>query len=163
MSALDDVLHNLEVYNLLPASVEDARIELEKLRLDASGRYIKGGEGSHWDGCEETHFDCKIAKLEKENAKLLVDLEDARDIINHGVKLMPLDQLGKWEGVRAWLELSRYDDLEFGICPVCEAKRNIRLVKETKENDGFGYKTYWCETCHSYFTKDDSKYPEVTK
>jgi hypothetical protein len=96
-------------YRVLAELAEELRAELAKLRLDASGRYIKGGEGSHWDGCEETHFDCKIAKLEKENAKLLVDLEDARDIINHGVELMPLEQLSKWEGVRAWLELSGGD------------------------------------------------------
>jgi hypothetical protein len=31
MSALDDVLHNLEAYQLLPASIEDARKELDNL------------------------------------------------------------------------------------------------------------------------------------
>ena len=39
------------------------------------GRYIKGGEGSHWVGCEETHWDCKIAKLEEE----ITELRAARD------------------------------------------------------------------------------------
>lgn len=24
-----------------------------------------GGEGSHWDGCEKVHWDCKIAHQEK--------------------------------------------------------------------------------------------------
>jgi hypothetical protein len=110
MSALDDLIEESGNFDREMASLASlAAIELAKLRLDASGRYIKGGEGSHWEGCEETHIDCRIAKLEKENAKLLVDLEDARDIINHGVELMPLDQLGKWEGVRAWLELSGGD------------------------------------------------------
>jgi hypothetical protein len=23
-------------------------------------RYIKGGNGSHWEGCEEVHWDCKM-------------------------------------------------------------------------------------------------------
>jgi hypothetical protein len=88
------------------ASYKEMAEAAEKLRLDASGHYIKGGEESHWEGCEETHYDCKIAKLEKENTQLREDLQDARDIINHGVELMPLEQLGQWEGVRAWLELA---------------------------------------------------------
>lgn len=31
-------------------------------------RYTRGGDGSHWDGCDETHWDCRIARLEKELA-----------------------------------------------------------------------------------------------
>ena len=27
-------------------------------------RYTKGGDGSHWEGCEEVHLDCRIAQLE---------------------------------------------------------------------------------------------------
>ena len=27
-------------------------------------RYIRGGDGSHWEGCEEVHLDCRIAQLE---------------------------------------------------------------------------------------------------
>ena len=38
--------------------------------MSEEGRYIKGGDGSHWVGCEETHWDCKIARLEKENERL---------------------------------------------------------------------------------------------
>jgi len=38
--------------------------------MSEEGRYIKGGDGSHWVGCEETHWDCKIARLEKENTRL---------------------------------------------------------------------------------------------
>lgn len=30
------------------------------------GRYIRGGGGSHWDGCEETHWDCKILAMQKQ-------------------------------------------------------------------------------------------------
>lgn len=34
------------------------------------GRWTTGGNGSHWHGCEEAHWDCKIAKLEAENKRL---------------------------------------------------------------------------------------------
>ena len=29
-------------------------------------RWTKGGDGSHWDGCVDVHWDCKIAQLEAE-------------------------------------------------------------------------------------------------
>lgn len=47
-------------------------------------RWTKGGDGSHWDGCDEVHWDCKIAKLEAENAtlndasKTFAEIYDAR-------------------------------------------------------------------------------------
>ena len=28
-------------------------------------RWTKGGDGSHWEGCEDVHWDCRIALLEK--------------------------------------------------------------------------------------------------
>jgi hypothetical protein len=28
-------------------------------------RYTRGGDGSHWEGCHETHWDCRIAWLEE--------------------------------------------------------------------------------------------------
>ena len=34
------------------------------------GYMTRGGNGSHWHGCEETHYDCKIAHLERENDEL---------------------------------------------------------------------------------------------
>ena len=27
-------------------------------------RWTKGGDGSHWEGCEKVHWDCRIAQLE---------------------------------------------------------------------------------------------------
>jgi hypothetical protein len=39
-------------------------------------RYIRGGDGSHWEGCEEVHWDCRIAHLEKEIARLQEKLHD---------------------------------------------------------------------------------------
>jgi hypothetical protein len=38
------------------------------------GFYIRGGDGSHWDGCHETHWDCRIRWLESQ----LVAAEAAR-------------------------------------------------------------------------------------
>jgi hypothetical protein len=35
------------------------------------------------------------------------DLAAARALINRAVDLMTPDQIGKWEGVRAWLEQTR--------------------------------------------------------
>jgi len=32
-------------------------------------RWTKGGDGSHWEGCEDVHWDCRIAQLEKEIAR----------------------------------------------------------------------------------------------
>lgn len=39
-------------------------VSMEKLR------WTKGGDGSHWEGCDDVHWDCKIAKLEAENVTL---------------------------------------------------------------------------------------------
>lgn len=52
--------------------------------MSEKGFYIRGGNGSHWEGCEETHWDCKITKLEKENARLKKAVEEA------GVKLQTI-------------------------------------------------------------------------
>jgi molecular chaperone GrpE (heat shock protein) len=59
------------------------RDECEQITLNASGRYIKGGEGSHWEGCEETHSDCKIAKLEKENEQLRIKLKNVKEAVQN--------------------------------------------------------------------------------
>ena len=38
-----------------------------------------GGNGSHWEGCEEVHWDCRIAQLEKEIARLTAELAELND------------------------------------------------------------------------------------
>ena len=32
--------------------------------------WTKGGHGSHWEGCADVHWDCKIAQLEADLAHL---------------------------------------------------------------------------------------------
>ena len=46
-------------------------------------RMTYGGNGSHWEGCAEVHWDCKIAKLEAENKKLRHALEVIADSNGH--------------------------------------------------------------------------------
>ena len=33
-------------------------------------RWTKGGDGSHWEGCEDVHWDCKIVALTARIAEL---------------------------------------------------------------------------------------------
>jgi len=44
--------------------------------------HIRGGDGSHWEGCEEVHLDCRIAQLEKEIARLTAELAELRERIS---------------------------------------------------------------------------------
>lgn len=44
----------------------------------SENQMTKGGDGSHWAGCDEVHWDCKIAKLEAENEDLRSRLDDYR-------------------------------------------------------------------------------------
>ena len=57
-------------------------------------RYIRGGDGSHWEGCEDMHWDCKIAQLEDELARKdeqIEKLEDALHKISNWCKAYPLE------------------------------------------------------------------------
>jgi len=45
----------------------------EQLTMDnihSNGRWTQGGNGSHWDGCEDVHWDCKIVALTARIAEL---------------------------------------------------------------------------------------------
>lgn len=44
----------------------------EKIReeLFGKGRWTFGGDGSHWDGCYETHWDCALVHLTARIAEL---------------------------------------------------------------------------------------------
>jgi hypothetical protein len=49
---------------ILRGLVEDA------IRKEEDSGMTRGGDGSHWDGCESVHWDCKISKLEARVAEL---------------------------------------------------------------------------------------------
>ena len=59
--------------------------------MSEEGRYIKGGDGTHWVGCEETHWDCKIARLEKENARLQKAVDEAKNTIDRIIGMSTYD------------------------------------------------------------------------
>ncbi len=42
-------------------------------------RMTCGGNGSHWDGCVDVHWDCRIAQLEAELARLTAELAELND------------------------------------------------------------------------------------
>ena len=44
----------------------------EKIREDlfGRGRWTFGGDGSHWDGCENVHWDCALVHLTARIAEL---------------------------------------------------------------------------------------------
>lgn len=60
---------------------------------ETKGQYILGGQGSHWEGCENTHWDCRIARLEQENAELRAEIVRLNRIID-----LQAQMLKKWEG-----------------------------------------------------------------
>jgi hypothetical protein len=62
---------------------DDAICEVCNIGIMQHLRYTRGGDGSHWEGCDEIHWDCKIAKLEKENKKLKHALEVIADSEGH--------------------------------------------------------------------------------
>ena len=53
----------------------------------------RGGNGSHLQGFEETHWDCKIAMLEKE----IVELRDKIDSMGIMIEILMSDKEGEDE------------------------------------------------------------------
>jgi ribosomal protein L37E len=45
-------------------------------------RWTKGGDGSHWEGCEEVHWDCRIAQLEKEIDRLRAKFDTTDNLLS---------------------------------------------------------------------------------
>lgn len=77
-----DAVYN-DVKNSVVETSDKAIAEFDRLtarvaELEQPRRMIKGGQGSHWEGCEETHWDCKIAKLEEEIERLKKKLEGVK-------------------------------------------------------------------------------------
>ena len=65
---------------------DDAICDVCNIGIMQHLRYTKGGDGSHWDGCEEVHWDCRIAQLEAELARI-AELEAERRWIPVGERL----------------------------------------------------------------------------
>jgi len=73
---------------ILRGLVEDA------IRKEESSGMIRGGNGSHWEGCENVHWDCKIAKLERTVAKLKSENEFLQKLSFGCVSSQPV----RWKG-----------------------------------------------------------------
>ena len=58
---------------------DDAICDVCNIGIMQHLRYTKGGDGSHWDGCEEVHLDCRIAQLEAELARLTALVERLKE------------------------------------------------------------------------------------
>ena len=58
---------------------DDAICDVCNIGIMQHLRYTKGGDGSHWDGCEEVHWDCRIAQLEAELARLTALVERLKE------------------------------------------------------------------------------------
>ena len=46
--------------------LENRNLKERVAKLEEAQRWTKGGDGSHWEGCEDVHWDCKIVQLEAE-------------------------------------------------------------------------------------------------
>ena len=61
--------------------------------------WTKGGDGSHWDGCEDVHWDCKIAQLEadlaRRDASLLTEGEQ-KEILSYIRGNYDRDKIPTW-------------------------------------------------------------------
>jgi uncharacterized small protein (DUF1192 family) len=83
-----DTIHELDSCKCKIAKLEsenDAlRAEVERLKT----RMVKGGDGSHFPGCEESHWDCRIKKLEAENEQLTRQRDAARDGVSELTRMM---------------------------------------------------------------------------
>lgn len=99
-----DTHFTAEKHTYLCVSCERDALRAEVERLTT--HMTKGGEGSHWDGCEETHYDCKIAKLEAEADVLKIQV----GFLETAVKIQG-DQTGEIERLRSerdeWQGLAR--------------------------------------------------------
>ena len=84
-------------------------------------RWTKGGDGSHFEGCEDVHWDCKIAHLEAELARLQEKLHDEMSQLEIATDL----------GNKRWVALNEiYEDGE---------KHNANWCKR-KAQEGLGIK-----------------------
>ena len=76
-------------------------------------RWTKGGDGSHWEGGDEVHWDCRIAKLEKEIDRLKEDLAETQacllernielDVERRSHRWIPVSERLPEDGEVVWL------------------------------------------------------------
>lgn len=103
--------------------------ELESRLAELELRWTSGGNGSHWDGCAEVHWDCKIAQLEarcnnleQENAKLKEANEDVQS---------RLDDY-RQDYAKVVNDKCPSDEIHCGCVPIL--RRENRLLAEELEN-----------------------------
>ena len=90
--------------------------------------HIRGGDGSHWEGCEEVHWDCRIAQLEKENARLTAENERLSQLLHDEISQL---EIATDLGNKRWIALNQiYEDGE---------KHNANWCKR-KAQEGLGIK-----------------------
>jgi hypothetical protein len=56
-------------------------------------RMTYGGNGSHWEGCAEVHWDCKIAQLEAENAALRERVDNLKMTKDHKARVQAVKHM----------------------------------------------------------------------
>lgn len=76
-------------------------------------RMTYGANGSHWEGCEDVHWDCRIAKLEKEIDRLKEDLAETQacllernielDVERRSHRWIPVSERLPEDGEVVWL------------------------------------------------------------
>jgi len=70
-------------------------------------RYTRGGGGSHWEGCDEAHWDCKIAKLEKELVRRDETIARLKEAGDNLIQLANFKNKKAIEYIDAWSELTK--------------------------------------------------------
>ena len=69
-------------------------------KKEKNWNYTRGGDGSHWEGCEESHWDCKIVHLEKQVERM----EDAVEEAERMLRIYLEDHPNTTLLVREWLK-----------------------------------------------------------
>lgn len=70
---MNNIIENLRCVLQLSAVKENGVLRSlvqDAIAKEESSGMVRGGNGAHWDGCENVHWDCKIAKLERAVAEL---------------------------------------------------------------------------------------------
>ena len=107
-----------------------------------------GGNGSHWDGCAEVHWDCKIAQLEAENAasqERIEDLELRLDVYNGNMYDVVVLENERLRSENAALR-ERVDNLKM----TKDHKARVQAVKHMLEQTSFIRKCFALDVFRSY-------------